>query len=139
VVGDAATFAVDETVDALALGDAASFDRGFRRLLASGTPGFVVGSAAQRHFAFLHRARAALDRGASARDIVERARPPVFFQRKQKVERQIERWPLARIERVLGHLEQAMVDSRLRGSITDEVVGEALTMVASVAAGLRRS
>lgn len=138
VVGDASAFAVDEAIDALALGDAAELDRSYRRLVAGGTPGFVIAGAAIRHFAFLHLARSALDQGANAKAIVARARPPIFFQRQSKVESQIALWPLARIERALGHLDETMVESRLRSAISDEVIGQALILIAAVAASLRR-
>ena len=72
VVGEASAFAVDETVDAMAEGDSAALDRGYRRLLASGTPGFVVAGAALRHFNFLQKARAQMDGGESAGE----PRPP---------------------------------------------------------------
>jgi DNA polymerase-3 subunit delta len=134
VVGDAAAFAVDETVDAMALGDAVALDRGYRRLLASGTPGFVVAGAALRHFNFLQKARAAFDGGAPAKAIVERARPPVFFQRQAAVARQIPAWPAPRVVRALSILDQAMVDSRLHGAIADDVIGEAFHLVAAIAA-----
>jgi DNA polymerase-3 subunit delta len=138
VVGDASTFAVDEAIDALALGEAADFDRSFRRLVAAGTPGFVVAGAALRHFGFLHLARSAHDRGASPKAVVAGARPPIFYQRQSGVERQIALWPLARIERALALLNEAMVESRLRSAITDEVIGQTLILVAGVAASLRR-
>jgi DNA polymerase III subunit delta len=137
-VGDASAFAVDEAIDALALGDAGVFDRAFRRLIAAGTPGFTVIGAVQRHFDFLHRARAAYDAGVSAKEIVARARPPIFFRRQQAVERQIALWPRERIERALAHLDEAVIESRLRSAITDTVIGQALTLVATVAASLRR-
>jgi DNA polymerase-3 subunit delta len=137
-VGDASAFAVDEAVDALVLGDADEFDRAFRRLIAAGTPGFVVIGAVQRQFDFLHRARAAFDAGASAKEIVARARPPVFFRRQPAVERQIALWPRERIERALAHLDEAVIEGRFRSAITDAVVGQALTLVAAVAASLRR-
>lgn len=139
IVGDASAFAVDEAVDALALGDIAAFDRTFRRLTAAGTPGFVILGAALRHFDFLHRARAAYGKGTSAKDIVGRARPPIFFKRQPKVERQISLWPSPRIERALAHLNEAMVESRLRNAIADAVTGQALTLVATVAASLGRN
>lgn len=138
-VGDASAFAVDEAVDALALGDAGAFDRAFRRLIAAGTPGFVVIGAVQRHFDFLHRARAAYDAGTAAKEIVARARPPIFFRRQPAVERQIALWPRERIERALAHLDEAVIESRFRSAITDAVIGQALTLVATVAASLRRS
>lgn len=137
-VGDASAFAVDDAIDALALGDAGEFDRAFRRLIAAGTQGFVVIGAVQRHFDFLHLSRAAYDAGASAKEIVTRARPPIFFRRQPAVERQIALWPRQRIERALAHLDEAVVDSRFRSAITNEVVGQALTLVATVAASLRR-
>jgi DNA polymerase III subunit delta len=139
VVGDASAFALDECVDALALGDAAEFDRSFRQLIASGTPGFVVAGATQRHFGFLHLARAACDQGTLAKEIVARARPPIFFKRQSQVERQIALWPRPRIERALAHLDQAVIESRFRGAISDVVIGQALSLVATVAARLRRS
>jgi DNA polymerase-3 subunit delta len=138
IIGDAAAFAVDEAIDALALGDADGFDRTFRRLIASGTPGFVIGGAAQRHFTQLHQARAAYDDGSGAESAVAALRPPVFYQRRAKVERQTALWPRERIERTLAHLEQAMIDSRFRSAISDAVIGEALALVAVVAASLRR-
>jgi DNA polymerase-3 subunit delta len=138
VVGDASAYAMDEAVDALALGESSEFDRAFRRLVASGTPGFVVAGAVIRHFDFLHLARAAYDSGTPAKALMMKARPPIFFQRQSKVERQITLWSLPRIERALAHLNETMVESRLRNAISDEVIGQALTLIASVAAGGRR-
>ena len=139
IIGDAAAFALDEAVDAVAIGDGRAFDRAYRRLTASGTPGFVTAGAVIRHFDFLHRTRARFEAGASPASIVAAASPPIFFKRRDDVERQIALWPLARIERVLDNLDQAMLDSRLRGTISDEVVGQALAMTAAVAGSLRRS
>jgi DNA polymerase-3 subunit delta len=139
IIGDAAAFAVDEAIDAAALGDGDGFDRTWRRLLASGTPGFVIGGAAQRHFTALHAARAAFDDGASAEDAVGTIRPPVFYQRRPRVERQLSLWSLPRLERALAMLDQAMIDSRFRSAISDEVVGETLTLIAVMATPRKRS
>lgn len=139
VVGDAAAFAVDETIDAMALGDAAALDRGYRRLVGSGTPGSVTAGAALRHYNLLQVARAAYDSGASAKSLVERARPPIFFKRYDDVARQIAAWSPSRIERALAALDQAMIDSRLHGAIADEVIAQAMQFVASIAAGARRA
>jgi len=139
VIGDASAFAVDETVDMMALGDSAELDRGYRRLIASGTPGFVVAGAALRHFNFLEKARAACDAGATAKSLVERARPPIFFRRQADVARQLGLWSLSRVARALAILDQAMIDSRLHGAIADEVIGQALQLVAALAASTRRS
>lgn len=137
VIGDASAFDVDEVVDAAAAGDPAGVARSYGRLVASGTPGFVILGAAIRHFNFLHRARALLEAGEPADAIVARAMPPVFFQRRAGVIRQIDTWRIPMIERAMAGLDRAMVDSRLRGAITEEVVGQAILMVAAMAAARR--
>jgi len=139
VIGDASAFATDEAVDAAALGDATTLARVYRRLVAAGTPGFLVAGAAIRHFDFLHRARAEFEHGATAAEVVAQARPPVFFKRRNDVEKAVALWPLARIERVLAILDRAMIDSRLKGSLSDEVVGQALLMIAALAPTPRRA
>jgi DNA polymerase III subunit delta len=138
LVGDAGAFAIDETIDAMAVGDAPALDRGYRRLLASGTPGFVVAGAALRHFNFLQKGRAAFDDGDAPDSIVRRAIPPIFFSRQASVTRQIGTWSTARIERALNGLDQAMVDSRLHGALSDDVIGQAMQFVATLAASARR-
>jgi DNA polymerase-3 subunit delta len=136
LVGDAS--ATDGTIDAIAAGDAAALDLGYRRLVADGTPGFVIAGAALRHFNFLQKARAAIDDGESADSLVRRAVPPIYpFSRQAAVARQIERWPAARIERALGMLDRAMIDSRLNGNLSDEVIAQTMHLVASLAPARR--
>ncbi len=134
VVGDASAFAIDEAVDAAALGDASAFSRLFRRLVAAGTGDVVVAGAALRHFDMLHRARGLVDEGTPA----ERALGPQIFSRRQPlVTRQLSMWSLPRIERALAILNRAIVDSRLNGAISAEVVGQAMLSIAAMAAGSR--
>jgi DNA polymerase-3 subunit delta len=133
VIGDAAAFAIDEAVDAAASGDAPGLDRSYRRLLSSGTPGFVIAGAALRHFNFLEKARASVDGGDTPDSIVRRAVPPIFFSRQAAVAKQIASWTAARIERALALLDRAMLDSRLHGPLADQVVGQALQLVATLA------
>ncbi len=138
IIGDAAASVMDAVIDAAALGDAAALDRGYRRLRAAGVAGAVVVGAAQRHFNFLQKARAACDGGASAEAVVARASPPVFFQRRTAVTREITLWSSAAIDGALTRLDSALLDSRIHGAIADEVVGQALQAIAYMAAGPRR-
>jgi DNA polymerase III subunit delta len=139
VVGEASAFAVDETIDALAEGNAGALDRGYRRLISSGTPGVVIAGAALRHFNFLQKARARMDGGEQPESLVRRAVPPIYpFSRQNSVAKQIERWTAARVERALTGLDQAMLDSRLHGNLSDEVIGQALQLVATLGAPARR-
>jgi DNA polymerase-3 subunit delta len=134
IIGDASALDVDEAIDAMALGDAAAFDRGYRRLVASGTAGSVIAGAALRHFNFLQRARAAVDDGASPETLLGRTAPQIFYRRQSAVARQITIWSSGKIERALAMLDQAMLDSRLRGAISDEVIGQAMAMIAAIPA-----
>lgn len=138
LIGDAGAFDVDETIDAMAAGNAAALDRGYRRLLAAGTPGFVVAGAALRHFNFLEKARAAVESGEAPESLVRRAIPPIFFSRQNAVMRQVASWPAARIARALGLLDRAMIDSRLNGALSDDVIGQAMQLVAAIAPAPRR-
>ncbi|WP_421725634.1 DNA polymerase III subunit delta [Bauldia sp.] len=136
IVGDASAFAVDEAVDAAASGDAEGFARAYRRLVAAGTADFAVIGAAVRHFDMLHRARAAVDAGTPP----DRALPPqIFFRRRPVVSRQVTIWSLPRIERALDILNRAVVDSRLRGAISVEVVGQAMLAISAIAGSRRRA
>jgi DNA polymerase-3 subunit delta len=131
VVGDASAYAVDEAVDAVAAGDAPGFERLYRRLIAAGTAGFTVAGAAQRHFDMLHRSRALVDRGADPESALG---PGVFWKRKAVLVRQVETWPLTRIERALLILDRTIIDSRLKGNIANEVAGQGMLMIAALAA-----
>jgi DNA polymerase-3 subunit delta len=138
IIGDAAASAIDEVIDAAALGDAAALDRSYRRLRAAGVPGAVVVGAGQRHFNFLQKARAACDAGATAEAVVARTSPPVFFQRRAAIVRQLALWTVAAAENALTRLDSALYDSRLHRGIEDEIVAQALQSVAFMAAGARR-
>jgi DNA polymerase-3 subunit delta len=131
VVGDASAYAVDEAVDAVAAGDAPGFERLYRRLIAAGSAGFTVAGAAQRHFDMLHRTRALVDRGTDPESALG---PGVFWKRRDALVRQLQIWPLARIERALTLLDRTIIDSRLKGNIANEVVGQGMLMVAALAA-----
>ncbi len=135
IIGDAAASAIDDVIDAAALGDAAGLDRAYRRLRAAGVSGAVVVGAGQRHFNFLQKGRAACDAGATPEAVIARASPPVFFQRRNAIVRQLTLWTVAATETALTRLDSALLDSRLNRAIEDEVVAQALQSVAYMAAG----
>jgi DNA polymerase-3 subunit delta len=138
LVGDGGAAATDDTVDAIASGDAAALDRNYRRLVADGTPGFVIAGAAQRHFNFLQKARAAADEGESPDALVRRAVPPIYpFSRQAAVAKQIERWPATRIDRALTMLDRAILDSRINGNLNDEIIAQTMHLVAALAPARR--
>lgn len=130
VVGDAGAFATDDAVDAVAGGDPAGFDRAFRRLTGSGTAGFVIAGACLRHLQMLHRLRGLVESGVSVDQAIENASPPVFFQRRPKVEAQLSAWTSSRLAAALDRLDRALFESRLGGAIADVVLAQAMLAIA---------
>lgn len=129
IVGDAGTSAVDEMVDAAALGDSQAFDQDFRRQIAAGTAPFVVANAALRHFQLLHRLRGIVDRGVPAKSVVDGV-PGLFFQRKARVEQALRLWTSDRLAIALERIDRAILESRLQAAIGSEIVGQVLLSIA---------
>jgi DNA polymerase-3 subunit delta len=137
-VGDGAAFAIDDVVDAAALGDSSGIDRGFRRLVAAGSAASTIGTAAERHFLQLHRIRAAIDRGQALSSALQAVRPPLFPSRRESIERQVRLWSLEDLNDALSRLNQAMIDSRLNPAIGPALIERCLFGIALRAARSRR-
>ncbi|MEJ1159719.1 DNA polymerase III subunit delta [Prosthecomicrobium sp. N25] len=133
IVGDASAFAMDEVVDAVAGGDPETLDSVLTRLEASGTPASVAGTMVIRHFHTLQRARAEMETGQRPDAVVERLQPPVFYKRRPAVVRQLGLWSLPRIDRALGILDEAMVQSRLKPTLASALLSEAFLQLARAA------
>ncbi|HWJ72727.1 MAG TPA: DNA polymerase III subunit delta [Kaistia sp.] len=138
IVGDASATAVDEAVDAMAGGDVAILDRSFRRLIASGTPAFVVAAAGLRQLQLLHRILAAVEEGAPAESAIESAAGYIFPQRKAKLGQQVRLWTADRLFMVAERVERAIFESRIKPALGDAIVEKALTGVALSARARRR-
>jgi DNA polymerase-3 subunit delta len=130
VIGDVSGFAMDELVDAVALGDLDAVDRALRRLVSDGSHLPVAVGAVARHFQALARGRAAVDEGRRAAEVVERMAPPIFWKRKDAVARQLSLWPQARIDRALARLDAALLATRRTPSLQEAIVSEALLSIA---------
>jgi len=137
-VGDGAVFAVDQTVDAVALGDQRALDQGIRRLLAAGTAASTIGAAAERHFVQLHSLRSGIENGKSISLVLQSLRPPVFPSRRAILERQLRLWRLEELNEVLSRIQRAMIESRLHLSVGTAAVNRALIGIAARAEQLSR-
>ncbi len=133
VIGDVSGFAMDELVDAVALGDLPAVDRALRRLTSDGSHLPVALGAVARHFQMLARGRAAVDEGKRAAEVVERMAPPIFWKRKDTVARQLTAWPQARIDRALARLDAALLATRRTPALQEALVSEVLLSIASAA------
>lgn len=133
IVGDIADVAIDAVVDAMGLGDSEAVVNTYRRLEADGTAPSSLLSAALRHVLQLHRVRAELDQGRSVSESMRGLSPPVFFKRQGVFERQLVFWSVARCERALAMIADAILETR-RARALDSIVAErALLAVAAIA------
>jgi DNA polymerase-3 subunit delta len=138
IVGDASALVMDELVDAVAVGDIATTDLVDAKLSAAGTHVSVAVSALIRHFQSLQRLRLHMDAGSTASDVVDRIRPAVFFRRKPVMVRQLGLWPLPRIDRALGILDDAMLQSRVKPTLAKPIVADAFMQIARAARAAAR-
>ncbi len=139
IIGDASAFEMSELIDAAALGDLDQLDHGLERLDAQGSNASVIAGQALKHFQWLHRMQADLDRGVQAQAIVDGQRPPVFFKRKAAITRQVLLWSSEDLAKATERLHEAMKVSRLNAALGTPVLSEALLTLARVAKARGRS
>lgn len=126
-IGDVSGLAADDAVDAVLAGDLGGFDRAYSRLLAAGTPPFLVLNAAMRRLHTLQILRQAMDTGGkSASAVVAAARPPIFFARRKGVETALERWKAPALASALGRIQAAVLKTRQVPEVTSEITRQAL-------------
>jgi DNA polymerase III subunit delta len=133
VVSDASSLALDAAVDAAFAGRGGEAETQFAKARAAGTyPGVIVG-AALRQVAALHRARLAVDGGASVDEAVRSAMPGLHFRRKALVEAAVSAWTATRLERIMARLAEASLDTRQRPALAEAVAQRALMAMAEMA------
>ena len=133
VIGDASAFAIDALIDAVALGDLATLDHGLERLEATGQRADVIAGTALRHFQFLARARVDIDKGVAPSQVVERARPPVFFKRRAAVTRQLSLWSGEDLGKAGERLAATIADARKMPTLAATLVSDVFLTLGRVA------
>lgn len=133
--GDTAGLSMDDVVDSVLAGRLNGFERAFARHCRAGIKPFLLAAAAQRQFYMLQLMRHDYDHnGKSPAAIVAGHRPPVFYARRNLVERAITAWPGPAISRALERLQAAVLGSRLHGDLDEETIRQALLAIALEAA-----
>jgi DNA polymerase-3 subunit delta len=131
VVADASSLALDAAVDAAFAGNSAEAETQFAKACAAGTyPGAIVG-AALRQVAQLHRARLAIEDGASI-DEVMKSTMRVHFRRERLVKMALSVWTSQRLERIMTRLAEASLDARQRSTLAEAVAQRALMAAAEM-------
>ena len=133
VVADASSLALDAAVDAAFTGRGAEVETQLAKTRAAGTyPGVIVG-AALRQVAQLHRARLAIEEGASVEAAIGTAMPGLHFRRKPVIEKALSLWSAARLEKIMARLAEASLDTRQRPALADAVAQRALMAATEMA------
>jgi DNA polymerase-3 subunit delta len=131
VVADASSLALDGAVDAAFAGRAAEAETQFAKVRAAGTyPGVIV-SAALRQVAQLHRARLAIEDGASIDEVMD-STLRVHFSRKNLVRTALSAWTSQRLERMMTRLAEASLETRQRPALAEEVAQRSLMAAAEM-------
>jgi DNA polymerase-3 subunit delta len=132
VVADASSLALDGAVDAAFAGRVAEAETQFAKARAAGTyPGVIVG-AALRQVAQLHRARLAVEDGASVDEVVK-STMRVHFRRERLVKMALSAWTSRRLERIMLRLAEASLEARQRPPLAEAVAQRALMAAAEMA------
>jgi DNA polymerase III subunit delta len=130
VVADASTLALDGLIDAAFAGRTNELEVQFGKARTAGTsPGTIV-STALRQVTQLHKARLAVDDGASVSEATGVIQPFVHFSRKVAVEAALRSWTSARLERAMAQLAEALLESRKQAGLADVIAQRTLLSLA---------
>jgi DNA polymerase-3 subunit delta len=139
VVSDASALEADDLVDAAFAGRSGELEVKFGRARTAGiTPGTVV-FAAVRHAAQLHKARLAIERGASSWEATKNIFG--YFKRRKEIDAALRIWTSGRLERAMTQLAEAALESRRQSALASVIEQRALLALATNAvekSGARR-
>lgn len=134
VIGDSAALGLEELVDAVALGEQARAQRCLDRLLGEGQQPVRIVRALANHFGRLQRFVLQVAAGEPPDRVIDRARPPVHFRRKDKVKAALRRWPAGRCATALARLIELEIACKTTGSPADLLCRAAVLDLARAAA-----
>ncbi len=131
VVGDASALVLDTVIDCALTGDIRTMEHMFKRLIAQGVATFQIVSALQRQVQMMHVMRLKMESlRQSANTVVQGARPPIMFKRKDVVISALSRWPSANLEKCLERVEKLTLESRSNAALSNALVATALLAIA---------
>ena len=130
IIADASALVLDDAIDAAAAGEREAVLVALRKARAAGVSATAILSAAIRHVVNLHRLRLSVDRGGRPSEVIENARPKIFFRRKPAFERALLRLDAAALEGTIVSLSLANLEARRNFALADAIVERALLNLA---------
>lgn len=137
-VGENLALRADRIIDAALLGRSAMLDEDLTRFANEGQSASGLATQMVRHVMTLQAMRERVERGTNARQVVDGARPPVFFKRKAAVTDTLARWPAAQLRQARLATADAIAASRKTPLLEFELVSDALHRIALMARRLGR-
>jgi DNA polymerase III subunit delta len=138
VVGENVEVRNEEVVDAALLGDGEAVERALARLRAEGQSPQALASAGIRQLIQMQVLALERQGGRTAARVVERARPPIFFKRKDAVTKIISRWSRDDLAGARDGLGQAVLGARRQAALEEALVSAALQRIAALGRRLAR-
>jgi len=133
VSGESVELRNDRLIDHAMTGDVARLADDLNRLKAEGGSPASLLSQALSHLIMLSGLAAEAGRGAAIGPLVDRARPPVHFRRKDKVARTLELWPLPSLQRARAALDAAVLETRQMPALDYAIASTVLLKLAQAA------
>lgn len=116
IIADAGGAEIDDLVQAAAGGDPRRTATLLDHLLAEQTSPVALLRGMQRHLMRLQLARAHMAAGAGAGEALKKLSPPVFWKLVDPMTKQLQRWPLERLELRLAQLAEAEAACKRTGT-----------------------
>jgi DNA polymerase-3 subunit delta len=126
-----------DLADAVFGGEVEEADRLFHELVRGGEDaGRLLGVVHQQALK-LQEFRLAIDRGATAEQVVKQARPPVFFKRQRVIMAQLRAWSLSDLVTAGSTLSANVLSARQNGGLAEAIAGRCLLSLARKGLSLR--
>jgi DNA polymerase-3 subunit delta len=127
----------DELADSVFGGDVEEADRLFHDLVRGGQDAGRLLGIVHMQALRLAEFRLAIDRGATADQVVKQARPPVFFRRQRLVTAQLRAWGLSDLVTAGSTLSANVLAARQNADLAEAIAGRCLLSLARKGLALR--
>lgn len=127
----------DELADSVFGGDVEAADRLFHDLVRGGQDAGRLLGIVHMQALRLSEFRLAIDRGATADQVVKQARPPVFFRRQRLVTAQLRVWSLSDLVTAGSTLSANVLAARQNADLAEAIAGRCLLSLARKGLALR--